>query len=376
MPRLELSQKNLEDLVLNLRGRDWFTLRGMERERIVDLCFRYWRKRGFPHYDLSKEEMKEEFLRITETPKERMVLGNLLQMSMIGLKLANHFHPQMWRVQVKGSKAPVDRFNDDEKLRAVILKALKVFPNRLSTNDSNMRRMLKTYSNTACVSNFRPTVAKAIYEYFSGDGDSVLDFSAGYGGRLLGCLSLRRAYTGIDPCYKQILGLKRMVATLDSLVNLNTKANIVFGCAEDVMPSLKSSSVSLIFSSPPYFDLERYSEDNRQSYIRYPLYAEWIEKFLKKIITESYRLLEPGGYFVVNIADINGYRLAEDALRIAKNSFTLSRVLQMRLGNKPYLRAQRKDAYKFEPVFVFRKPHRYPSTGKRSFALAPMTSPD
>lgn len=339
-----------------------------------ELCFSYWRMRGFPYYDLSKEEMVEEFLRLTETPRERMFLGNVIQMSIIGLKLANYFHPQMWEVPVKGSKAPFEQFNDDVKLRLIIRKALAIWPNRLSVNESNMRRILKTYSNTAGVSNFRPTAAKAIYECFSGEGEPILDFSAGYGGRLLGCLPLRRSYTGIDPCYKQIVGLKRMLRTLESLVSLNSTAKILFACAEDAMPKMKSSSFSLIFSSPPYFDLERYSKDSRQSYVRYPVYDQWLDRFLTSVISESHRLLEPGGYLILNVANTNGYKLAKDVLRIARLGFTLTKTYHLRLGHKPYLRLTKENAYKLEPVFVFRRLRSYSSKGRIGYAPVKMTS--
>src|SRR5205085_207140 len=109
---------------------------------------------------------------------------------MVGVKLANFFHPQMWSVPVGPRRSPLDCFEDDKALRELIRKALRIWPDRYSVNESNLRRMLKTFSHTAGVSNFRPTAAKAIYERYSKSGNTILDFSAGYGGRLLGCMPL------------------------------------------------------------------------------------------------------------------------------------------------------------------------------------------
>ena len=243
---MNLSNHNIEKLVLGMKGRDWLRLGPKQQSRIIEQGYRYWRSRGFPYYKLDRAEMLAEYVRLSETSKDKIIMGNMIQMSMVGLNLANSFHPQMWTVRVKGSKSPMETFNNDQKLAGAIEKALTIWPDRFSINESNMRRMLKTYSNTAGVSNFRPTVAKAIYEYFSSNRDSILDFSAGFGGRLLGCLTLKRKYTGIDPCRHQIRGLSCMIKTLDSLTPINASAKIIHGCAEDIMPQMDSSSFSFI----------------------------------------------------------------------------------------------------------------------------------
>ncbi|MEO5951885.1 MAG: hypothetical protein ABIQ44_05375, partial [Chloroflexia bacterium] len=225
-----------------------------------------------------------------------------------------------------------------------------------SVNESNLRRMLTTYSRTARVSNFRPTAAKALYEKFSGDGDPVLDFSAGYGGRLLGCCPLNRDYLGIDPCSAQIQGLHAMIEKLHEIADIRARPNILQGCAEEVLPTLPDSSVSLVFSSPPYFDAERYSNEPTQSYIRYPHFEEWRELFLGQVIAESARLLVPNGYLLLNIADINGLPLVEEARRLTARHLRLVDVLELRLGHKPYLRKRTQRQYKIEPILVFQKP--------------------
>jgi hypothetical protein len=314
--------------------------------------------RGFPYYRLSDSEMSQEYRRLVAISKENILLGSEVQMSMTGVKLANSFHPQMWCVPVTHARSPVDCFNDDEKFRRLIRRALTIWPDRYSVNETNLRGMLRTFSHTARVSNFRPTAAKAIYEHYSKDGDLVVDFSAGYGGRLLGCLPLNRRYKGVDPCNEQVRGLNKMLAKLKRLVPVQAQTSIHQSCAEDFLPTLEPRSASLVFSSPPYFNHERYSIEPSQSYIRYPEYDKWVEGFLKKVILESRRILKAGGYLVLNVADVNGFSVATDALRIASNHFTLTEVLRLRLGHKPYLRHLTGEIYKYEPVFVFKRTSR------------------
>ena len=353
------ASRQFERFVLRLRGEEWQRFGKRKREHIVSQCFLYWRARGFPYYKLSDDEIIKEYESLQRATKESILIDDEIQMSMVAVKLANYFHPQMWAVRVNGAHSPLERFENDDKLRLVISRALTFYSDRISVNECNLRRMLSIFSNTTRVSNFRPTAAKAIFQEYSKDGDTVLDFSAGYGGRLLGCMVLNRNYIGIEPCRSQVLGLRTMINMLERLVKPRASAKIYQKCAEDFLPSIPSDSVPLVFSSPPYFNNELYSDENSQSYLRYPVYEDWLDGFLEKVVSESYRILKPGGRFIVNIADIERFDLSKDLKRLARKYFRLERVLKLRLGHKPYLRKQSGEPHKYEPVFVFRK------TGRR-----------
>lgn len=347
----------MESDVLKIKGKQWKSLDKQTQNKLIDLCVAYWRTRGFPYYSLNNTEIIREYQQLMAVHGNSMFLEDEIQRSMVGLRLANLFHPQMWSVQVKGSGySPMGRFLDDEVLPELIRRAFNVWPDRYGANASNLRGILKTYSNTAGVSNFRPTVAKAIYERFSQDGDSVLDFSSGYGGRLLGCLPLKRYFVGIDSCQAQVLGCEHMLTVLKGLVKMQAQVQLIKGCAEDVLPILDANSFSLVFSSPPYFDNELYSEEATQSYIKFPSYEEWIEGFLRPVVEESYRLLKPGGHFIVNVANVNGYKLTKNFVELAEAYFEHVVTLKMRLGFMPYLRDHTNNkAFKYEPIFVYRK---------------------
>jgi tRNA1(Val) A37 N6-methylase TrmN6 len=205
------------------------------------------------------------------------------------------------------------------------------------------------------VSNFRPTVARALLHRYSGSGETVLDFSAGYGGRLLGALTLSRNYTGIDPSRAQFRGLNSMVKS--KLSHSCASARLIQGCAEEILPTWDRASFSVVFSSPPYFNRERYSDEPTQSYLRYPTYEEWKKQFLTVILGESFRLLEKGGHLLLNIANTGAFAIASDAEQICRRDFGRPRrVLRMLMPSNPADRAQRpRLAYRWEPVYVFRK---------------------
>lgn len=345
----------VEAFVESLTGEQWACCPLLLRSRIVEICFQYWRYSGFPYSALSDGQISQEYGRLERTKKSSILVDGEIRISTVGLSLANMFHPHMWEVPVKSAYTPYDRFFDDKAFRRLIAHALKIWPKRRSVNSINLRGMLRTFSKTTRVSNFRPTAAKAIFEYYSKEHETVLDFSAGYGGRLLGCLPLKRTYIGIDPCKDQVNGLTKMTRKLASTVDTFAKVKIIKGCAEDVMPSIIANSIDLIFSSPPYFDLERYSSERTQSYVRYPKYEEWRIRFLKSVVLESHRILRPGGKLIINLPDANIVPLAEDLYSFAKGLFKRKKVLQLMLGHKPYLRTLTGVTHKFEPIFVLSK---------------------
>lgn len=341
--------------IVELRGRDWLALPEKERKLLLDRCFQYWRRRGFPHYRLSLKQMDIEYRRVANYRAQEVAPGTLIQGSMTGLGLANAFHPAMWSVPVGRAHTPMERFQSDIHLRRLLERALRVWPNRFSVNASNLRRMLSTFSNTMRVSNFRPVAAKALYERFSRPGDVVVDFSAGYGGRLLGCMPLVRRYVGIDPCTDQVRGLRSMIETLSDVTGpIQVHAEIVQACAEDYLPKLPGGSVDLVFSSPPYHDHERYSDESSQSYRRYPDFEIWKSDFLARIVEHSARILRRRGYLLINIADVNGLQLVEKARTLATRYLRACKPLHLTLAKKPYLREE-SEVYKHEPILVFRK---------------------
>ena len=46
----------------------------------------------------------------------------------------------------------------------------------------------------------------------------------------------------------------------------------------------RENTVDLCFTSPPYFDTEKYADEPTQSYIKYPSEKEWIDGFLTQTI--------------------------------------------------------------------------------------------
>ncbi len=344
----------IDENVLRVRGREWQAFGQRKKARFVESAFHYWRSTGFPHYELGRQEIAREYRNLSRQPvaaiQETGVAG-----STTGLRLANYFQPHMWSVRVSRYLSPHEVFHNDMMLRAAIHRSWTIWPDRYGANPATLRRMLKTYPGTASVSNFRPTVARSVLHHFSQDSDTVLDFSAGYGGRLLGALSMKRQYIGIEPCTPQVTGLRSMLTSMTEQ-GASGSGEILAGCAEDVMRLLPQSMAHLIFSSPPYFNWERYSDEESQSFIKYSTYEDWKQGFLEPVICQSMRILKKGGKFAVNISGGRRKPDASDVREIGSAAgFRYIGCIPLLITRVPYLHPRNDVPHKPEAILLFEK---------------------
>jgi hypothetical protein len=86
----------------------------------------------------------------------------------------------------KGKKAPVEWLEDSDRRKKLEAASTKL--------GQQIKHIIGLYGGL--VSSFRPIFAKYLCERYG--GTSVLDFSAGWGGRLLGVVSCGARYVGID----------------------------------------------------------------------------------------------------------------------------------------------------------------------------------
>lgn len=145
-------------------------------------------------------------------------------------------------------------------------------------------------------SQFKPSLAKALYDFFG--AKRILDFSMGWGDRLVGFLaSDAESYVGIDPNTK----LHVPYGQIASYCGTGKSTRFICAPAEDA--ELKGVKVDFVFTSPPYFDTERYSQESTQSWKRYPKVGDWLRGFLFPTLKKCWDVLEEEGRICVNISD-------------------------------------------------------------------------
>jgi len=342
---------------LQIRGADWSRLTPRAKKLVVLNAFRFWREQGFPYYRLSPTQVRRDFSTLLAKDAASVFHGSDLRTSNAGLRLANSFQRSMWSTRVNRYKSPMQVFRDDRLLRKAIERAFSIWPERFGASASCIRRILKTYPGAASVSNYRPMIAKAIMSRYCRPNGMVVDFAAGYGGRLLGAIAAHRNYVGIEPNRVQVKGFLRMSQAICGqgfdLPDLSFHA----GTAETRLPRMKLASADLVFSSPPFFNWEHYSRSSRQSFRRYPKYETWVDHFLSPVIAQSFRILNRGGYLALNVTNGNRLPTPEEVSNIAKKvGFkSLCAVHEMVFPKVPYLHPRGLGPVKRELILIFRK---------------------
>lgn len=151
---------------------------------------------------------------------------------------------------------------------------------------------------------FDPVVCELMYKWFCPDCGKILDPFSGGSVRGIVANYLGYKYTGIDIRQEQIDSNREQAL---SILPINNQPQWYVGDSNNVLEDLKNDSFDMIFSCPPYADLEVYSD--LKGDISNMKYDDFLIAY-QSIITKSCNLLKSGGYaiFVVGeVRDKNGY---------------------------------------------------------------------
>jgi len=178
------------------------------------------------------------------------------------------------------------------------------------------------YQHTKLCNNFRITVAISILQIFS--AKRWLDISAGWGDRLCAAIACDvDLYCGVDPNECLHPGYDKMVRLL---VPEKKQANYILikGGFENV--KLPDTKFDIVFSSPPFFDYEIYSDSKDDSVLKYSNINSWYTNFLIASLDKAMLHLEKGGHMVLYMGEgihtsyINDMIDYIDTLMVSKGS--------------------------------------------------------
>ena len=277
-----------------------------------------------------------------------------------GQPLSRFLFPNMMTAEPKGrgSNSLKDRFYDDKKLKRAIRICYDMREGHKLVYPTAIRRALELVTGEN-IQNFKHQNARALAEHLCPVlWGNVYDYSAGYGGRLLGvsCSNMSYNYLGIDPNTETIKYLNYFNEILDEAVGF--KGTIVQNVSEEYKPN----DIDLAFSSPPYFNLEKYSDEETQCMVRYSTLDEWFSGYAEPTIENIYNSLNQDGIFATNIADYKTYgkkeyKVVDDWITLSERiGFRHVGTIKMMLNTRPGVGNNKlAGREKFEGVYVFRK---------------------
>lgn len=312
-----------------------------------DICklLKEVRDKGFPYFSLNDERIVSAFNNLKNVPMIPIYDRNL-SANYRNNELCYHFHRHLYETECDGGMSPVNAFYDDVVMTEIVENIL--IKNKDICSDKIILNEICNHKKVKRTSVFPVRVAKTLIAKFGKDKMKILDPCAGYSSRLIGFLTngYEGTYIGIDPCKKTIEGLKRTYDTLGTS-SKNHNCELINDCAETAMNSI-NDNFDIIFTSPPYFNLEKYDINQSQSYLKYPEYEMWLNDFLFKIIDESYRLLNKDGVFILNVGNARSNKIIDDVDKYVNNVFRVEDTILMHSPSQWHESIT-------EPIFVLRK---------------------
>jgi len=182
------------------------------------------------------------------------------------------------------------------KNKKFIKNMLEYYSNVKNKNNTKNNYIVLKEVYNICISAiniFRPLVAMDIYNKYK--PTSVLDFTCGWGGRLIGACALKiPQYIGIDININLKSGYNDMISFLNEYNYNQTKIDLYFEDAVKI--DYSKLTYDMVLTSPPYFFIEKYSNNNE-----YESKQEMMDKFYIPIISKTFQYLQKGGKYCLNV---------------------------------------------------------------------------
>lgn len=225
--------------------------------------------------------------------------------SRIGMRLCEHFFPNFYQITMKGKSF------ESLWTKENLIKILRWNRSSHSTPYlSELKRGIYFCCGLTKNTQFRPQLAKMIVD--SAGARRVLDPCAGWGGRMLGTVSTGAEYVAYEPNTETYQHLQELV----DFLGINNWVTIYNQPAE-TMGDI--GSFDLVLTSPPYFNLEVYTDEITQSYANFKNYREWDDGWFQPLIKTCLSKLDEDGVSAWNVADVANMPMWESVER-AHNS--------------------------------------------------------
>jgi len=222
----------------------------------------------------------------------------------VGLRASDHFmHDRRMECGGYDRPSPRDMWSAISSGDGPAWKRVVGCASRFAKTDRLDEGLLRavTRLSGACynAAQFKPAVASAVIRHFG--AKDVLDPCAGWGDRLVAACACGVNYVGVDPNGGNFDGYSGIIDRFGD----RSRHSAVESCFEDF--DVGRAKFDLAFTSPPYFDTERYAGGTKyepsQSWSRYRTVDAWVSGFLRSLVVGCREALRPNGVLAINIKD-------------------------------------------------------------------------
>jgi hypothetical protein len=179
---------------------------------------------------------------------------------------------------------------------------------------------------------FRPLIAMKVYSLFR--PTAILDFTAGWGGRMVGACAMDVPhYIGID----SNISLRAPYREMRAFVAPMTKTKVTMMFRDALTVDYTALKYDMVLTSPPYYNLEVYAHATPRASKK-----EWDTEFYEPLFRATFDGLAPGGHYCLNVSEDIYNRVCVRVLGLADAALAFDKTA-------------RPNAYK-EYIYVWQKP--------------------
>ena len=295
---MERKKYHITHLGKELNTTHWYDL---STEECNSLRKEYYKK---PVFDLVAKNFKSLF-------KGKNVVSNIIRYYVKDLMAKVKLYTAKWSIE--------EALQSNELIRyfySRILSSDKVYPKK-KTLKKNFETALSISGGRVAMkpSNFPMKTVDHILKCYN-TNDNYYDFSCGWGIRMLSSMKHKINYYGTDPNNILVERLNEIHEDYDAVNKVNTFVDIRCQGSEVFVPKWKGK-MGLIFSSPPYYNLEDYKVGEQS--IEGKTYEEWLDQYMYRTLKNCKDYLTDDGYLLINVKNFSKYKLYDDVLKLAES---------------------------------------------------------
>jgi hypothetical protein len=142
----------------------------------------------------------------------------------------------------------------------------------------------------SAISIFKPLIAMKIYCMYK--PNSILDFTMGWGGRLVGACALDIPnYIGID----SNMNLREPYNKMSKFLHKHSKTKMDLYFQDALTIDYSKLDYDMVLTSPPYYNTEIYGTNEKKTK------EQWEKDFYIPLFERTFKYLKNGGYYCLNI---------------------------------------------------------------------------
>ena len=268
--------------------------------------------------DITVDDLEDDMAKLIQIGKDAYTTSSR---SRIGNNVVDYFTFRQ-RLETKG-KYDISFFGfieniEEFKKKKFIQTMLTYYKDVKNKNNTKNEYIVLKEVYNICISAInimRPLNCMEIYTKYK--AKRVLNFCAGWGGSAVAAAALNLdAYYGVEIN----LDLKQ---PYDNMIRfLETKCATEFEnvIADAVEVDYSNMNYDTVFSSPPYYFLEKYANN-----VKYSSKKEMDDKFYRPLFAKTYNGLQLGGHYIINVCKEVYDNVLKELLGDANEAFPLKK---------------------------------------------------